>query len=402
MLKEVTGGVTFPRGFKASGVKGGIKKNGKEDIALVLSTVEAIWAGRFTTNKFPAAPVIVSREALTKISGRAVVLNAGCANACTGERGLSDARNTAEQVASLLDIAPEAVIVASTGVIGVPLPMEKLSAGIRQAVAELSEFGGEKASQAIMTTDTFAKTCGFVTEIGGVAVRFGGMAKGAGMICPNMATCLSVVTTDAAVSPDVLQKALTDAVEVSFNRITVDGDMSTNDMLVVLANGMSGNSQITSAEGPEYEAFADALRAASLNLAKKIARDGEGATKFIEIEVRGAMDIADAKKAGMAIANSPLVKTAFFGQDPNWGRILCAAGYSGAKLSPEKTTLSIGGVQIVEAGLGANFDEKALRAAMAEREIKVVIDLGVGVATTTVYTCDMSYEYVKINGEYTT
>ena len=402
MLKEVSGGVTFPRGFKASGVKGGIKKNGKEDVALVLSTVDAIWAGRFTTNKFPAAPVIVSREALTKITGRAVVLNAGCANACTGERGLSDARNTAKQVASLLDIAPEAVVVASTGVIGVPLPMEKLSAGIRQAVAELSEFGGEKASQAIMTTDTFAKTCGFVADINGVSVRFGGMAKGAGMICPNMATCLSVVTTDAAVSPDVLQKALSEAVEVSFNRITVDGDMSTNDMLVVLANGMAGNPQITSVEGPEYEAFAAALCAASLNLAKKIARDGEGATKFIEIEVRGAVDVADAKKAGMAIANSPLVKTAFFGQDPNWGRILCAAGYSGAALSPEKTTLSIGGVQIVEAGLGANFEEKALRAVMAEREIKVVIDLGVGSAGTTVYTCDMSYEYVKINGEYTT
>ena len=401
-MKEVAGGITFPKGFKAAGVKAGIKKNGKEDVALVFSTVEATWAGRFTTNKFPAAPVLVSKAALKKVSGRAIILNAGCANACTGEQGMIDAQNTARQVASLLDISADAVLVASTGVIGVPLPMEKMSAGVRQAVAELSEYGGEKASQAIMTTDTFVKTCGFVEEIGGVSVRFGGMSKGAGMICPNMATVLGLITTDAAVSPDVLQKALTEAVEVSFNRITVDGDMSTNDMLVVLANGMAGNPQINSLEGPEYEAFAATLKAAALNLAKKVARDGEGATKFIEIEVQGALNMADARKVGMAIANSPLVKTAFFGQDPNWGRILCAAGYSGAELSPDKTTLSIGGVQIVEAGLGAKFDEKELRRAMAEREIKVVINLAVGNVSTTVYTCDMSYEYVKINGEYTT
>ena len=402
VLKEVAGGITFPRGYKAAGVKAGIKKNGKEDVALIFSTVEANWAGRFTTNRFPAAPVLVSRAAMKKVSGRAVILNAGCANACTGEQGLADSINTAKQVASLLDIPPEAVAVGSTGVIGVPLPMEKLSAGVRQAVAELSEFGGEKASQAIMTTDTFIKTCGYVAEIGGVSVRFGGMAKGAGMICPNMATTLALITTDAAVSPDVLQAALTDAVEASFNRITVDGDMSTNDMLVVLANGMAGNPQITSVETPEYTIFAATLKAAALNLAKKVARDGEGATKFIEIEVQGAVSEADARKAGMAIANSPLVKTAFFGQDPNWGRILCAAGYSGAELDPQKTTLSIGGVQIVAAGLGAKFDEKDLRAVMAEREIKVVINLGVGAATTTIYTCDMSYEYIKINGEYTT
>jgi glutamate N-acetyltransferase/amino-acid N-acetyltransferase len=253
-----------------------------------------------------------------------------------------------------------------------------------------------------MTTDTFVKTCGYVADLSGVPVRFGGMAKGAGMICPNMATVLALITTDAAVNADVLQKALTEAVGVSFNRITVDGDMSTNDMLVVLANGMAGNPQITGLEGPEYDEFAAALRAAALNLAKKVARDGEGATKFIEIEVQGALNESDAQKAGKAIANSPLVKTAFFGQDPNWGRILCAAGYSGAELDPGKTTLSIGGVQIVEEGLGATFDEKELRSAMAEREIKVVINLGVGAASATIYTCDMSYEYIKINGEYTT
>lgn len=402
MLKEMAGGVTFPKGFKASGVKGEIKKNGKEDVALVFSTVDATWAGRFTTNMFPAAPVLVSRDALKSVAGRAVVLNAGCANACTGEQGLEDAKNTAKQVASLLDIGPEAVVVASTGVIGVTLPMDKLSAGVRQAVAELSEFGGEKAAQAIMTTDTFVKTCGFVADIGGVSVRFGGMAKGAGMICPNMATVLAVITTDAAVAPDVLQQALTAAVEISFNRITVDGDMSTNDMLVVLANGMAGNPQITQTAGPDYDTFVATLSAAALNLAKKVAKDGEGATKFIEIEVQGALNAAEAKRAGMAIANSPLVKTAFFGQDPNWGRILAAAGYSGATLDPAKTNLTIGGVLIAKGGLRASFDDKVLRAVMAEREIKVVIDLGAGTAGTTVYTCDMSYEYVKINGEYTT
>ena len=399
---EAKAGVTFPQGFKAAGVKAGIKKSGNLDVAVIYTEKEAAVAGTFTQNAVAAAPVYVSKRVVSTGSAHAITANAGCANACTGEQGMIDAQNTAKQVASLLDINPDAVVVASTGVIGVPLPMEKLSAGVRQAVAELSEFGGEKASQAIMTTDTFVKTCGFVEEIGGVPVRFGGMSKGAGMICPNMATVLGLITTDAAVTPDVLQKALTEAVEVSFNRITVDGDMSTNDMLVVLANGMAGNPLVKQLEGPEYEAFAATLKAAALNLAKKVARDGEGATKFIEIEVQGAVDMADARKAGMAIANSPLVKTAFFGQDPNWGRILCAAGYSGAELAPEKTTLSIGGVQIVEAGLGAKFDEKELRRAMAEREIKVTINLGVGNVATTVYTCDMSYEYVKINGEYTT
>ena len=402
MVKEVAGGITFPKGFKAAGVKAAIKKWDKEDVALVCSTVDATWAGRFTTNKFPAAPVLVSKEALRKTTGRAVILNAGCANACTGEQGMADALSTAKLTASLLDIDPEAVIVGSTGVIGVNLPMDRLSAGVKRAVAELSEYGGDKAAHAIMTTDTFVKTCGVVVEIGGVEVRFGGMSKGAGMICPNMATVLAVVTTDAAVVPDVLQKALTEATELSFNRITVDGDMSTNDMLVVLANGMSGNQVISKTEGPEYEAFLAGLKAATLNLAKKIARDGEGATKFIEINVHEGASDAEAKKAGMAIANSPLVKTAFFGHDPNWGRILCAAGYSGAEVNPEKTRLFIGGVEIVNGGVAAKFDDKKLRSAMAEREITVDIYLGAGTATATIYTCDMSYEYVKINGEYTT
>lgn len=402
MLKEVPGGVTFPKGFKAAGVKAAIKKWDKEDVALIFSTVDAIWAGRFTTNKFPAAPVLVSQESLRKVSGRAVILNAGCANACTGEQGLSDARATAKLTASLLDVEPEAIIVGSTGVIGVNLPMDRLAAGVKRAVAELSEYGGDKAATAIMTTDTFMKTSGVVVEVGGVEVRFGGMSKGAGMICPNMATVLAVVTTDAAVMPDVLQKAMTEATELSFNRITVDGDMSTNDMLVVLANGMAGNPQVSKTEGPEYEAFLAGLKAVTLSLAKKIARDGEGATKFIEINIHEGATEADAKKAGMAIANSPLVKTAFFGQDPNWGRILCAAGYSGAAVIPEKTRLFIGGVEIVNGGMAAKFEEKALRAAMAEREIRVDMYLGAGSANATIYTCDMSYEYVKINGEYTT
>ena len=402
MLKEIPGGITIPRGFKASGVKAGIKKTTKEDVALLYSTVEATWAAVFTTNKFPAAPVLVSKKAIQNPVGRAIIMNSGCANACTGEQGLQDARDTQSMTASLLEIDTEAVMVASTGVIGVSLPMDRIIAGVKSAVAELSEFGGEKAMQAILTTDTFAKTCGYVTEIGGKAVKFGGMTKGAGMICPNMATVLGFVTTDAAVTRKVLQQALMEAVEVSYNRITVDGDMSTNDMLAVMANGMAGNPVISKTSGEDYERFKEGLTAACLKLAKQVARDGEGATKFIEIYVHGAVDALQAKKAAMAVANSPLVKTAFFGQDPNWGRILCAVGYSGAEVNPEKTTLLIGGVKIVSGGLRAGFDDKALRAVMAEREIEVDIDLGVGNASTTVYTCDLSYEYVKINGEYTT
>lgn len=402
MLKEITGGITAPQGFKAAGVKAGLKKSGKEDVALLYSTVPAAAAAVFTTNTMAAAPVIVAREVAKKGQASAIIINSGCANACTGEQGMIDAKAMAHITASALNLADDQVLIASTGIIGVTLPMAKLEAGIKKAVSELSVDGHKNATLAIMTTDTFPKSCAYEFELGGKTVRIAGIAKGSGMIHPNMATMLSCITTDAAVAAPVLKKALTEAVNVSFNMVTVDGDTSTNDTLAVLANGAAGNSIIDQADGADYEVFAAALKEACIYLAKQVAHDGEGATKFLEVNVKGAVDFNDAKTAAMAIAKSPLVKTAFFGQDPNWGRILCAVGYSGAKSQPETATLSIGQITIVEKGMGRGYDEQALRAVMAEHDISVTVDLGVGSAEATVWTCDFSYEYVKINGEYHT
>jgi glutamate N-acetyltransferase/amino-acid N-acetyltransferase len=280
--------------------------------------------------------------------------------------------------------------------------MGKVSEGIKKAVAELSVDGYAKTMQAIMTTDTFAKECAYEFELDGKTARIAGIAKGAGMIHPNMATMLCFVTTDAAVTPAVLKQALQEVVNVSFNMITVDGDTSTNDMISVLAGGQAGNKIIDTASGPAYQQFVAALKETCIYLAKQVVQDGEGATKFLEITVKGAVDFADAKTAAMAIAKSPLVKTAFFGQDPNWGRIFCAVGYSGAQVDPGKTSLVIGGLTIAKDGAGVLPDVKALQKVMAERDIKVEVDLGQGPAEATVWTCDFSYEYVKINADYST
>ncbi|WP_425059849.1 Arginine biosynthesis bifunctional protein ArgJ [Sporomusa carbonis] len=403
MLSKITGGITAPQGFKAAGVHCGIKKNGKEDVAVIYSTVPAAAAAMFTTNQMAAAPVIVSRQAVERGKARAIVVNSGCANACTGEQGLADAKAMAHQAAKALNLDDNEVLVASTGVIGVTLPMEKVTAGISQAVADLSESGHEQALAAIMTTDTFPKSCAYQYSLGGKTATIAGIAKGAGMIHPNMATMLCFITTDAAVAPELLKLALNQAVELSFNMISVDGDTSTNDMVAVLANGQAGNKLIRSADSPEYQEFFQALKTVCTELAQLIVRDGEGATKFLEINVTGALTFADAKQAAMAIAKSPLVKTAFFGQDPNWGRILCAVGYSGAKTQPDRTSLAIGGLTIVVNGQGAaEFDTAKLKDVMAAKDIVVTVDLGLGDAAATVWTCDFSYEYVKINGEYTT
>lgn len=402
MLKQIQGGITEPKGFKAAGVKAGIKKSGKEDLAIIYSTVPATAAAVFTQNVMAAAPVIVSRKAVENGKASAIVVNSGCANACTGEQGLADARAMAQITASKLGIQEDDVLVASTGIIGVTLPMDKISAGIGKAVAELSVDNHESARQAILTTDTFPKSVVCEFALGNYTIRIAGIAKGSGMIHPNMATMLSFLTTDIAIAPALLKKALTKAVGVSFNMITVDGDTSTNDMVSVLANGMAGNPVIEDEASPAYHNFYLALEAICICLAKQVARDGEGATKFLEVQVKGAKDFADAKKIAMAVAKSPLVKTAFFGQDPNWGRILCAVGYSEAAVVPEKTSLTIGGIQIVAGGLAAQYDETALRAVMAAHDISLTIDLGLGKAEATVWTCDFSYEYVKINGEYHT
>ena len=401
MFEKINGSITTPKGFKAAGIKAGIKKSGKEDVAIIYSTVPAAAAGVFTLNTMAAAPVVVSRKVADKGQASAIVVNSGCANACTGTQGLTDAGAMAALTAELLNIQADQVFVASTGIIGVNLPMEKLNAGIKKAVAELSEEGGVKAGQAILTTDTFPKSCAYELTLGGVSVKIAGIAKGSGMIHPNMATMLGFITTDAAISAPLLKQALTDAVNVSFNMISVDGDTSTNDMVSVLANGAAGNPLIDSMND-DYQAFAAVLKQVCTELAKLVARDGEGATKFLELTVNGAASFAEAKQAAMAIAKSPLVKTAFFGQDPNWGRIICAVGYSGAQVVPEKTTMAIGGIPIVKQGMGTSYDEQALRAVMAEHDIKVTVDLGVGEAQATVWSCDFSYEYVKINGEYHT
>lgn len=402
MLTKIDGGITTPKGFMAAGVKAGIKKSGKEDVAIIYSAVPASVAAVFTTNKMVSAPVIVSRRAVEKGQACAIVINSGCANACTGQQGLIDAQAMAHMTASALNIKDCQVVVASTGVIGVSLPMGKVAEGIKKAAANLSINGHQETLEAIMTTDTFPKSSAYQFSLGGVPVNIAGIAKGAGMIHPNMATMLSFITTDAAISPVILKQALNQVVEVSFNAISVDGDTSTNDTVCVLANGQAGNALIDNDKGEDYQAFVNALKAICTDLAKLVVRDGEGATKFLAITVKGAVSFADAKTAAMAVAKSPLVKTAFFGQDPNWGRIICAVGYSGAQVAPDKTSLDIGGITIVTEGQGRTVNAGALQEVMAAQDIAVTIDLGLGPAEATVWTCDFSYEYVKINAEYTT
>lgn len=401
MIKKDTQGVTFAKGFTAAGVKAGIKKSGNLDVAVIYTKTQAVVAGTFTQNKVAAAPVYVSKEVVATGTAHAIVANAGCANACTGQQGLDDAHKMAQIAADELGVNADDVIVGSTGVIGVNLPMDKLEAGIKDAVANLSADGSDNAGRAIITTDTHSKsvTCEF--ELSGKTVRMGAIAKGSGMIRPNMATMLCYITTDIAIDQALLQKAVSGCVEKSFNMISVDGDMSTNDMVIVLANGEANNAKITE-ENADYQIFFDKLMMLCTELAKQIAADGEGASKFLTINVKGAKSFADAKTVGMAIANSPLVKTAFFGEDPNWGRVICAVGYSGADMVPEKTVVKFGGITIFANGTGTTYDEKALAHVMKEKDIVIDIELNMGQENATVWSCDLSYEYVKINGEYHT
>ncbi len=394
-------GVAHPKGFKAAGVRAGIKKNGNLDVAVIHTEREAAVAGVFTKNLVAAAPVQVSKKVVATGTAHAIVANAGCANACTGEQGLHDAERMAEITAGELGCNAEDVIVASTGVIGFNLPMDKMESGIKAAVQKLSREGSVNAGNAIVTTDTYSKACATEVEIGGVEVRFGAIAKGSGMIRPDMATMLCFITTDADIDAKLLQSALSDATEVSFNCISVDGDMSTNDSVVVLANGAAGNPKITE-RGEDYEKFSATLKTLCVELAKRIAADGEGATKFLTINVTGAQTFADAKRVGMSVANSPLVKTAFFGQDANPGRTICAVGYSGVDIVPEKTVIDFGGVNVYRDGLVTKFDAEAMRNVLAQRDIVVDIALNLGDAAATIYTCDLSFQYVKINADYTT
>ena len=394
-------GVTYPQGFQAAGVKAGIKKSGNLDVAVIYTEQEAAVAGTFTQNAVASAPVRASKKVVATGMAHAITANAGCANACTGEQGENDAAAMQDITATALGCKADDVVVASTGVIGVNLPMDKMETGIKQAVKELSTEGSENAGKAIITTDTYSKSCATEITLGGKEVRFGAIAKGSGMIQPNMATMLCFITTDAAIDSKLLQKALSEIVEVSFNMISIDGDMSTNDMVIVLANGAAGNAKITE-ENEDYKLFKATLQNICQELSKKIAADGEGATKFLTISVTGARNFAEAKTIGMSVAKSPLVKTAFFGEDPNWGRVICAVGYAGVPMDPNKTVVKFGDIPVYANGVGAAYDEAELRKVMEAHDIVIGIDMGEGDAQADIWSCDFSYEYVKINGEYHT
>jgi glutamate N-acetyltransferase/amino-acid N-acetyltransferase len=390
--------ITSPLGFRAAAVAAGIKPD-RLDLALVSADVGCSAAGVFTRNRATAAPVVVSREHLASGRARAIVVNSGCANAATGALGLRDAREMASATAAALGVRTEEVLVASTGVIGLPLPMEKVRAGITAAAGQLSREGGEPASRAILTTDTRPKTVAVPLMIGGRGATVGGMAKGAGMIAPDMATLLAFFTTDAALAPSLLRRALLEAVGESLNRITVDGDTSTNDSALILASGASGAPPIE-AEGDDYRCFGRALTAAARALAEAIVRDGEGVTRIAEVRVEGAASAADADRVARTVAQSPLVKTALHGGDPNWGRILAAAGRSGVEVDVSRVDIFLGGVQVAEGGAARGYDERLAAAAMREDPVRVRLHLHAGAASGWIWTSDLSRGYVDINAHY--
>jgi glutamate N-acetyltransferase/amino-acid N-acetyltransferase len=390
------------KGFQFSAVEAAIKKPGRKDLALIYSEVPARACAVFTTSSVKAAPVLLSMEHISSGTAQALIVNSGNANACTGAPGMAVARETAQLVSQGLGISYQNVQVSSTGVIGVPLPMERVRNAIPALMTGLSAGTLADVAQAIMTTDTFPKLDERSAVSGGRAYTLAGIAKGAGMIMPNMATMLSFIVTDASVDPTFLQQTFRHAVDRSFNVITVDGDTSTNDTCLIMANGMAGNPVITE-KTPEGEAFAAILNEVLLSLAKQIVKDGEGATKFVTIRVTGALHDADAKQAAMAVANSSLVKTAFFGQDANWGRIFAAIGYSGVAVDQTRLSLSFDDVCMASNGIFAGGDAEARGTeVLKKKEFTVTVDLGLAEATSTVYTSDLSHEYVSINADYRT
>ncbi len=404
-MKLINGGVTAAQGFLASGVYAGIKKK-RKDMALVYSTVPAAQAGTFTTNVVKAAPVkwdiIITQESEYV---QAVVLNSGVANACTGVEGDQNNEKMAQAVAEALKITVNAVYTASTGVIGKQLPIDVIIEGAKLLAGELTEGSeaGTNAAQAIMTTDTYSKECAVSFVIDGKEVKLGGMAKGSGMIHPNMATMLGVVTTDLAISKELLQEALSADVKKSFNMISVDRDTSTNDSLLLLANGLAGNKAITE-KNENYESFCKALNIVTTDLAKKMAADGEGATKLFEMQVIGAETEEEAVILSKSIITSSLVKTAIFGNDANWGRILCAMGYAGVNFDPDHVDLYIespdGKLKLVENGMATDYSEEIATSILSGKEVKATADLKAGKASATAWGCDLSYDYVKINADY--
>lgn len=395
----VEGGVLAARGFLGAGVSAGLKRSGKRDVAVIAGQERCAAAAVFTRNAMAAAPVIVSREHAADGYARAIVVNAGNANACTGDQGVADARAMAEAAAAALGCDARDVLVASTGVIGVPLPVDLVVAGIEEAVEQLDLVTGDAVAEAIMTTDTFPKQVAVRFEVDGRTYTVGGVAKGSGMIKPDMATMLAFLTTDAPLDPEACDAALRQAVARTFNRVTVDSDTSTNDMCALLASGAAGGEPITPSD-ERFEPVATAVEHVCGELARMIARDGEGATKLITVTVTGARDERDAERAAFAIAESPLVKTAVFGGDANWGRVAMALGKSGAALDPARVRIVFAGILTCENGTAVPFSEEEAARALQAPEVEVVADLGVGDAAATVWTCDLTYEYVRINGEY--
>jgi glutamate N-acetyltransferase / amino-acid N-acetyltransferase len=409
--QEISGGITAPKGYRAAGITAGLKPSGSPDLALIVSDVDAIAAGVFTTNQVCAAPVTYCRDRLqAKPSARAILCNSGQANAATGSQGWKDAIDCAESLAQVMQIEPEAVLLASTGVIGQRIKLDILKAGLPALVDSLAVTGGESTARAIMTTDLVPKTIALEMMLGDRPVRMGGIAKGSGMIHPNMATMLSFVTCDAVVSPHLWQQMLSRAADKSFNQITVDGDTSTNDSLIALANGQSRTPAITEM-GPEAEKLEAMLTEVCVYLAKAIARDGEGATCLIEVQVAGAIDDKAARQVARTIAGSSLTKSAIFGRDPNWGRIAGAAGRAGVLFNQEELQISLGEFLLMQHGQPQPFDRVAanayLQAAAAGAYLQadtvlIRVSIGQGTGTGTAWGCDLSYDYVKINAEYTT
>ena len=405
-IKIITGGVTAARGFKAASTAAGIKYKDRQDMAMIYSQEPCRSAGTFTTNIVKAAPVKWDKNQVTSgAPARAVVINAGIANACTGEEGMGYCGQTAEAAALALGISAESVLVASTGVIGMQLPMDRITAGVK-AMAPLldgSLESGTGASRAIMTTDTKNKEVAVRFELGGATVTMGGMCKGSGMIHPNMCTMLSFVTTDAAISKELLQEALSQDIQDTYNMISVDGDTSTNDTVLLLANGLAGNKEITE-KNEDYHTFCRALKIVNETLAKKMAGDGEGCTALFEVKVVGAETKEQAKILAKSVICSSLTKAAIFGHDANWGRILCAMGYSGAQFDPEKVDLyfesAAGKMQIIKDGVAVDYSEEQATRILSEPEVTAVADIKMGDAKAAAWGCDLTFDYVKINADY--
>ena len=405
-MEIITGGVTAAKGFMAAGVEAGIKYQNRKDMAMVYSKTPCRAAGVFTTNVVKAAPVLWDKEVVeSEWEAQAIVVNSGIANACTGKLGYEYCRETAGAAADALEISPQSVLICSTGVIGMQLPMEKMTEGVRMLAKAIKpgEEAGTDAAKAIMTTDTRNKQVAVKVMIGGKEVTIGGMCKGSGMIHPNMCTMLAFVTTDVNISKKLLQEALSADVQDTFNMVSVDGDTSTNDTLLVLANGQAENPEITE-KGADYDTFVEALHYVNETLAKKIAGDGEGATALFEVKVIHADNKEDAKTLAKSVITSSLTKAALFGHDANWGRILCALGYSGAKFDPEAIELylesSVGKILIFKDGMAADYSEEEATRILSCSEVTALVDMKMGEAEATAWGCDLTYDYVKINADY--